>query len=213
MRFRSILVFVIALLATLFAATCCCIAQQSSNSQSTGPFGLRRGMTKSQVISIIGHDAVKKETTNALGGSSLTVTSVPKPFREFEEYQLFFSNTDGLLKIIAIGKDIPTSEEGAELREHYSDLKQLLSNTYSTPQEIDFVKSDNSALAEPGNFMLSMLEKERDLSCFWSSQKVKLKDDIGGIVLEAKATRLDTGTLRAHIVRRLGRLRGQIKCR
>jgi len=152
-------------------------------------------MTKSQVISIIGRDAVKQDTANVLGGSSLTVSTVPKPFREFEAYQLFFSNTDGLLKVIAIGKDIPTSEEGAELREHYSDLKQLLSNTYSTPEEIDFVKSDNSALAEPENFMLGMLEKERDLACLWSSEKVKLKDEIGGIVLEAKATKLDTGYL------------------
>ncbi len=152
-------------------------------------------MTKSQVISIIGHDAVKKDTTDTLGGSSLTVSAVPKPFREFEEYLLIFSNTDGLLKIAAIGKDIPTSEEGTELRQHYSDLKQLLSGIYSMPQEVDFLKSDNSALAEPGNFMLSMLENERDLACLWSGDKMKLKDDIGGIVLEAKASRLDTGYL------------------
>lgn len=108
------------------------IAQSPANptpgQEPSGPFGLHRGMTKAQVLSIIGNAPIKNETPNALGGTMIIVSTVPKPYREFEAYQLYFSKTEGLLKIIAIGKDIATSEEGTELREHYSDLETLLTN-------------------------------------------------------------------------------------
>lgn len=162
--------------------------------QASGPFGLHRGMTQAEVLSIVGNNSVKEGKPNALGGTMILISTVPKPYREFEEYQLFFSKIEGLLKIIAIGKDVTTSEEGTEFREHYSEMKSLLTNTYSTPKESDFVKSDNEAMAEPGNFMLSLLEHERNLFCFWSTDDgLKLKDDINGIVLEVHAEPLDTG--------------------
>jgi hypothetical protein len=125
-------------------------------------------------------------------------TTVPKPYPEFEEYVLFFSRKDGLLKIIALGKDISTSAEGTELRDDFSKLREILTQHYSSPQDLDFVKGDpDSPVAEPDNFMLSLLEKERDLSSVWPPQNgAKLSDGISGIVLEALPEHLDTGYLR-----------------
>jgi hypothetical protein len=175
-----------------FLAAGCLFAQQVN-----GPFGLHRGMTKAEVISIIGRDAVTKDLPNPLGGSLITVNTAPKPFREFEIYQLYFSRADGLLKIVALGRDIDTSEDGSEVRDQYASLRTQLTSIYGAPKDIDFVKeSSNELMSKPENFMLGLLDKERELSCFWSSSDAtKLKDNINGVVLEARSLRLNVGYL------------------
>jgi hypothetical protein len=166
--------------------------------QAGGPFGLHRGITPDAVINSIGHSEGKSTKADALGGAVMTVTTVPRPYPEFEEYLLIFSRKDGLLKVVAVGKDISTSAEGTELRDRFSQLRGVLTEHYSSPENIDFVKGDSdSAIAEPSNFMLSLLEKERDLSSIWPPENgAKLGDGISGIVLEALPESLDTGFLR-----------------
>src|ERR1700675_3671928 len=95
--------FVLAILAFLLPGVC-----------FAGPFGFDYGMTKNQVIALVGADKILKED-----GPLLRVAAAPKPDENFEAYLLIISPDQGLLKIIATGKTLDTSEFGTELRVYY----------------------------------------------------------------------------------------------
>ena len=97
--------------------------------QSTsGPFGLRKGMTQQQVIEIVGKSAVKEAN-----GDTLRLLTVPKPHPAFEFYSLIVSPIDGLLKITAYGNDIKTNGFGEAVRNSFTEIRDALSRTYDKP--------------------------------------------------------------------------------
>ena len=161
-----------------------------------GPFGLERGMTKAQIIALVGKDAVARDVTAPTGGTTLLLSTVPKPYKEFQRYVLKVSPTDGLLSIIAIGSALDTSSDGEELRSHYTDLKSALEATYLKPtSDFDFLKS-GSIWSEPSDFMMSLQKRDRTLSTFWTVKDgAKLKDGISLVSLEAKAASRTGGFL------------------
>ena len=96
---------------------------------AAGPFGFEYGMTKQQVIALVGQDAVKKTTADAL-----EVTTAPKPHPAFESYILIISPARGLLKIVAIGNTIRTNPFGSEVQQGFATLQSLVVNNYGSPE-------------------------------------------------------------------------------
>jgi hypothetical protein len=161
-----------------------------------GPFGFNYGMTKDQVIAIVGsHNVIKNE------GILLRVTSAPKPDDDFEAYLLLISPDKGLLKIIAAGKTIDTSGSGTELRVFFGAMRDSISKKYGPPTKVhDFLQPD-SHMDAPGAFTESLRLKQRVLGCNWDITAQKRKtagaeaDHLLGVILEAKALRRNAGWL------------------
>ena len=175
--------WILAILTLLLPATC-----------FAGPFGFEYGMTKDQVVAIVGKDNVLKDKDFLL-----RVASAPKPDDRFEAYLLLISPEKGLLKIIATGKTIDTSETGTELRVYFGSMRDSISKQYGSPSNTyDFLQPDSN-LDAPGAFTESLRLKQRVLACTWDVSAEKRKavgseaDHIVGVILETKGLRRNAG--------------------
>jgi hypothetical protein len=155
-----------------------------------GPFGFDYGMTKDQVIAIVGSKNVIKNKDFLL-----QVAAAPKPDDNFEVYLLLISPEKGLLKIIATGKTLETSGDGTELRVYFGAMRDVLARKYGPPTKShDFLQPD-SKLDAPGAFTESLRLKQRVLACNWDVTAEKRKsvgaeaDHIIGVILQAKGLR------------------------
>jgi hypothetical protein len=178
------------------AIVLCSVAVVGYAQEATGPFGLHRGMAKDEVVKLVGKDAVKK-TEGILGqppsrAEKVELLTVPRPHAAFESFTLMFSAKDGLLKIIAYGKDIRTNGFGEAVRTSFDELRDAVSQTYGKPgKSIDFVRT-GSIWHEPEDFMMGLLKEERNLAVMWDTA---LPNSIHAIVLEANALSRDKGYL------------------
>ena len=161
-----------------------------------GPFGFEYGMTKAQVLAIVGQQNVLKDKDFVL-----RVATAPKPDDRFEAYALLFSPEKGLLKIIATGKTIDTSEFGVELRAYFGAMRDSISKKYGPPtKSYDFLQPDSN-LDAPSAFTESLRRKQRVLACNWDVNSETRKaagteaDHIIGVVLETKGLRRNAGWL------------------
>ena len=154
--------------------------------ESSGPFGLRRGMTRAQVIEVVGKGAIKE-----IKGDRMGVLTVPKPHPAFGFYWLGFSPDQGLLKILALGNDIETNGFGEEIRESFKTILDAVSKTYGKPGDVfDYVRH-GSTWEEPEDWMMGLVKKERRLDAFWT--KGPFPNRIHSMRLEAKASSVEKG--------------------
>jgi hypothetical protein len=86
---------------------------------ASGPFGFDKGMTRSQVIQLVGNDAVDAKNSDA---DTLVIKTAPKPHPAFENYMLVFSPKDGLVKLIAIGNTIESDSYGTQVKNEASTM-------------------------------------------------------------------------------------------
>jgi hypothetical protein len=154
-------------------------------------------MTRDQIIALVGKAAIIKEKTDAAGGELLELKTVPKPHRSFEQYILFISREDGLLKMKAISTDIESASDGAQVRDLFNQLKDALTSVYSKPtNDFDFVQS-GSLWDKPEDFMMALLKQERTLNVFWASTPSQpFKDKIEDVDLEA----IGLSTSKAYLI-------------
>ena len=152
----------------------------------TGPFGFWYGMTKEQVIALVGKEAINKAVDD-----KLQLTAAPKGHPAFETYSLIFSPTQGLLKIVAIGKDIQTNDFGDSVKTAFTDLRDVISKTYGPPKSIDFVKR-GSLWTDARDWMTGLLKEERSLAALWDNAP----NHIRGVILEANALSTSKAYLR-----------------
>jgi len=146
------------------------------------PFGFHYGSTKADVIKQLGNASV---TNVSKDGTSVSFTTAPNPHPDFEKYVLFFSPTKGLLKIVAIGKDITTGDDGSELRQAFNRLRKSLDTKYGKSQGLDNCKDDGAA-CESRFFMMELKSKNRNLFAIWQAEGT-------GITLDAYALRINVG--------------------
>jgi hypothetical protein len=159
-----------------------------------GPFGFNYGMTKEQVIAIVGKDAVLKDQDYLL-----RVSNAPSPDPAFEAYLLVISPTKGLLKIMATGKTIESSAYGTELKVGFMSVRDSVARRYGAPSEnFDFVQP-GSALNQPSDWMAGLLKKDRKLGATWEFAPTEKKpreakdDHLTGIFIETMGLRRNTG--------------------
>ena len=177
-----------------FAVAATAVASSALLAQETsGPFGLHRGMTQAQVIQIVGRNAVKE-----IQGDRLDLHDVPKPHPAFEFYWLVFSPKDGLLNIVAFGNGIRTNGFGEAVHDSFVQIQEGISKTYGPPDVSSDRVRDGSIWNEPQDWMMGLLKGERDLMAIWYKtvfSTKKLPNRITGIVLEAKASSTEQGFL------------------
>src|SRR5580658_10556612 len=76
-------------------------AAGSAGAQTHEPFGFRYGMTKAEAIRLVGQAAVDVKSSH---DDMLVLSTAPKPYEAFENYDLIISPSNGVLKIVAVGK-------------------------------------------------------------------------------------------------------------
>ena len=165
-----------------------------------GPFGLERGMTREQIIHLVGANNVEQSSSK---GDTLVLNTVPKPHPAFELYKLYVSPADGLLKISALGEDIRTNGFGEAVRIEFSAMREAICSNYGQPsRDYDFIRS-GSLWTEPQDWTMGLLKQDRDLESYWMSVGVKmgtleLPNKINVITLNARVTSLERGYLRLN---------------
>jgi hypothetical protein len=170
-------VFVLALLTIALPSVC-----------FAGPFGFDYGMTKDQVIKIVGKDAVIKDQ-----GFVLRVLKAPEADNKFEAYTLLISPEKGLLKIIAAGQTIDSSAYGVEIQVGFKTLRDAVIERYGAPtKDYNFVQPD-SQLQSPSDWTAALQKKQRVLASTWDLTAQKhlsqgIKDEhVNAIILETMA--------------------------
>lgn len=140
-------------------------ADADALNKGAGTFGFYAGETREQIIAAIGKDNVLKQS-----GDILEVAASPKPDPNFETFLLIVGPQQGLVKLIATGKDIDGDPAGHAMKEQFTALKTSLGAGYGEPSDnFDFldVKAKHRA---PGQFMLSLTDTERTLAVYWTKK-------------------------------------------
>jgi len=171
-----------------------------------GPFGFERGMTKEQIIALVGSDKVDNELSR---DDVIVLTTAPKPHPAFKEYYLFISPELGLLKLGATGVDINTNVFGNQVHSKFVEIQVALSAFYGKPPIVSFDRlRSGSNWRDPQDWMMGLLKEERVLTALWMSRTTHPKDfngievgselpnDINVIELEAVALSTTKGYLR-----------------
>ena len=163
------------------------LASTSLSPEKSGvPFGLHRGMTQDQVVRIVGQGAVE-----AALDDTILFRTVPKPHPAFESYALTFSPKDGLLKTVAIGKDIRSNCFGEAVHSSFIEIQDVIAETYGQPDiKLDYLLT-GSNWKDHKDWMTGLFKEERTLATAWL-----LSREWGyGIVLAARALSSDLGRL------------------
>lgn len=160
------------------------------HSQPT-PFGFKMGMTKAQIINILGEKAIKEAKED-----SLVLSSAPAPHPDFDTYVVVISPDKGLLKVGAIGKPISVNDEGNELKEQFEDVYTSLAAKYGNGEKLDFVQG-GEANKEPQYWMMTLLDHERTLLVCWNYEEGNsgTGQTKTGVLLEAHALSINVGNL------------------
>jgi hypothetical protein len=159
---------------------------------SGGPFGLHVGMTRSELVQIVGKASIVSND-----GPYLTIfRTVPRPYADFEQYGLIFSPKRGLVKILALGKTTSTDRFGTTLRTEFAKTRDLLMNNYGTPEVTDGVMT-GSLWDEPRDWMMGLLKKERKLHAYWGfkAHGLQQQNQVTAVLLEVKPLSSETGYL------------------
>jgi len=149
------------------------------------PFGFENGMTKEQIIKLLGSESLVK-----VEGDTYQFRKAPQPNDRFEFYILTISPERGLLKVAAVSKDIETSVYGEELRQEFEEIKGGLTKTYGEGDTFDFLKA-GSIWDEDKQWMMALLSRERELASAW--QFSIPTDHVTVLFLEARALSPERG--------------------
>jgi hypothetical protein len=153
-----------------------------------GPFGLYMGMSLNDLT------AAGCGTKPVAPGKYL-VDNVPKPHSLFEKYAVQIGPQSGLSWIKAIGKTIPTSVFGMELKSAFDSLETKLASTYGRFDRTDLLLPD-SIWNEPRDWMQGLLNRERYLMSAWSKDKRStLTDSLTSVAVACTAIDTDSGYL------------------
>jgi hypothetical protein len=156
--------------------------------QSAGPFGFEKGMTREQIIALVGKNTVKASGTH---DDTLEVATAPKPHSAFESYFLVISPNKGLLKVIAMGKTIATGDSGAEIRSAFDGIVTGVTQKYGPPfKAFDFCNG-GVGCTDSEYWMLGLLQKNRNLDTYWKS--LQSPNHVLTIGINANALSLNSG--------------------
>jgi hypothetical protein len=160
-----------------------CIAQ-------SGPFGFEKGMTREQVIKLLGKSAVRDGELSSK--DILTVLTAPKPHPGFAEYVLTISPRMGLVKVSAVGKTINTGDDGLDLRRTFDDVVEAISKKYGNPTGTTDHCNGGTGCDASEYWMMSLLDKNRSLRAFWTPPKERVAHVVA-ILVDAQAIELNKG--------------------
>jgi hypothetical protein len=173
---------------TLICLAFLCYSMQTFSQEKSGPFGFEAGMTKEQIIEIVGSGAIKEST-----GDTTIFSNAPKADPNFESYALRISPENGLLKIVAMSKNINTNGFGNEVKSAFKDIRAALVKIYGRPiHEMDLL-NNGSIWTGPDDWMAGLLKGERIFGCNWID--IPLPNRIRVIRIDVTARSKEIGCL------------------
>ena len=131
-----------------------------------------------------------KDPQPANRSDTLALTTAPKPHPDFEEYVLIFSPTGGLLKVLAVGKNIDTDDYGIEIQNDFQRIVSAIEAKYGPPKDV-FDTHAGELFTESSQWMMALLEKQRKLEAFWFPNPPV--NNVTSIDVEAKAVNSKEG--------------------
>lgn len=153
--------------------------------ERSGPFGLEAGTPLSSLNT-------SDETTIGV----YRLDGVPRSHPAFESYIATATPTYGLGRIRAIGRNVPSSVYGVEVRVAFVNMLKRLTAIYGEPTEVFDQLLPDSIWNEPRDWMTSLEKGERLLAAEWSVDgHRKLPDRLTSIGLHAAAIDSDSGFL------------------
>ena len=174
---------VLAIVALLFAPLL------TFSQEHHGPFGFEKGMTRDEIIKLVGKEAIDVQGSK---DDVLELHTAPKPHQAFESYVLIISPTKGLLKVAAVGKTISTGDSGMELRTAFGEILTVLTRKYGTAKTYDMC--GGSGCSSPQYWMLSLIQKNRTLEAYWKPTEPTVPTSrISTIGLMTKALGINSG--------------------
>jgi hypothetical protein len=162
----------------------------------TGPFGFVAGMSREQIVKLVGAGAVVKPPTAITDPTLMFLNSAPTPNRNFETYSLVISPTQGLVKLGAIGTTLTTSDTGAELKTAFHTVVDAISQKYGSPKVFDSCSGSDVECENSQFWMMSLRNKNRQLGAFWV-----LTEPINGVttlMVEANYETMNSGYIDVH---------------
>ena len=177
----------IATLATLglFMTTILLAGQAPQTADVPSPFGLKMGMPKAQI-------GIEKE----VAPFKFQLASVSKAHPDLATYVATVTPKAGLCFVRALSPTLKTSEDGAQLRSRFEEMKSQVEGIYGTPHLEDSLQS-GSILDKARDWMTALLQKERTLQARWSGpdDNLPMKPTISKIYVGVFAVTKDSGYL------------------
>lgn len=163
----------------------------ASTSAWAGPFGLSAGMTREQIVSLVGAKNVHQLAADVLG-----LDTVPQPNPDVNSYMCMVSPSEGLLAIYA-DIDVETPPTGDGLKARFSELLAILQDKYGKAMSVEnglvpYIKAKD----KPELFVNTLASGERRLDAAWSWRYTGNDFDLefmsltGGIYPDGKTGRL-----------------------
>src|SRR5580704_8987029 len=101
------------------------------------PFGFEYGMTKDQIMTLLGRQSLVK----VVNGNVFEFSTAPKPYEAFEFYLVMISPEKGLVKVWAISHDVETSTDGEQLKKKFQEIQAFVSKTYGNGETRDLLRA------------------------------------------------------------------------
>ena len=156
----------------------------AAEEKEKGPFGTKWLMTKEELAEV----GTFGEIINSNEYCTMYDFHPKKTHSAFESYTVILGKDEGLVKVIAYGKDISCNEYGTALKNEYNSMKASLTGSYgSAKQEYDF--NTSSLWSDPEDWMYSLAKGYRYLACYWELPRIS-------VVLEALGSSSSKGYIK-----------------
>lgn len=170
-----------------WAALACLVLTVSTQAQDV-PFGLTPGMSKKDLIKLVGKGNISVGKDEA----TITILAPPRPHPDIETYKAELSDTVGLAGLMMLTKPIKTSVYGEGIRSKFYEFFDALTMKYGKPERQDFLRQ-GSSWNESKDWMMALKKNERVLMARWT-----VKDEQSGItaiILVANASSQESGKI------------------
>ena len=157
-----------------------------------GPFGFEKGMTRAQIVELVGKDALHTDHSR---DDVLWLNTAPDSQPAFDGYILIISPENGLLKVVGVGKTIEVGDDGSDLKRAFDEIVKGVTQKYGMPKDrFDFCNGESDC-GSVRFWMMSLMNKNRTLADVWDFTSNSL-NHVTGIEVQAKALQTNRGYVR-----------------
>ena len=142
----------------LFSIMLCILALCLSKSGFAGPFGLEGGMTKQEIIEIVGEDSLKEAKTMPENWYIL-LNKLPRPHPLFKTCRMAIDPDLGLVKLVVRSSVIKTNIYGDEIKSKFKEIREALNSKYGKCKTYDHLRT-GSIWDEPRDLMRGLKKKK-----------------------------------------------------
>jgi hypothetical protein len=151
-------------------------------------FGLNMGESTSQVKS-------RGVILTPVSRYVFRTQGLPSGNSLFDDYRLIIAPKSGLCKIIAWISRIEDSPYGDSTRTKYDSLYRALTAKYGSSRSFDFLRA-GSIWNDSREWMMSLYQKERELSAFWDAEEgSRLPGSLKAVSIRAYASSTSTSMI------------------